>query len=52
MPIHVSGKPQTDTFKDSLYTGHCKRYFGSQPIDLDGSTKLNLKPWGYEVFVK
>jgi hypothetical protein len=50
--INFSGQPQTVTFKDSLYHGKYTDYFGGQPVELDGSTKLDLKPWGYQVFVR
>jgi glycosidase len=50
--INFSGQPQAVTFKDSLYYGKYTDYFGGQSIDLDAPTKLDLKPWGYQVFVK
>jgi len=50
--INFSGQPQTVTFKESLYHGKYTDYFGGQPVELDASTKLNLKPWGYLVFVQ
>ena len=50
--INFSAQPQTVTFKDSLYHGKYTDYFGGQAVELDASTKLELKPWGYSVFVK
>ena len=50
--INFSDQPQTVTFQDSLYHGKYTNYFGGQPIELDASAKLSLKPWGYQVFVK
>jgi glycosidase len=50
--INFSDQPQTVTFKDSLYHGKYTDYFGGQLAELDASTKLSLKPWGYQVFVK
>jgi len=50
--INFSDQPQMVTFKDSLYHGKYTNYFGGQLVDLDASAKLNLKPWGYQVFVK
>jgi glycosidase len=50
--INFSDQPQTVTFKESLYHGKYTEYFGGRPVELDASTKLNLKPWGYQVFVK
>jgi len=42
----------TVTFKDSLYHGKYTDYFAGQSIELDASTRLSLKPWGCQVFVK
>jgi len=50
--INFSDQPQTVTFKESLYHGRYTDYFAGRPIELDASTKLNLKPWGYQVFVQ
>jgi hypothetical protein len=50
--INFSAKPQTVTFQESLYHGKYTEYFTNQPAELDASTKLTLKPWGYQVFVK
>jgi len=50
--INFSDHPQTVTFKESLYQGKYTDYFGGQPVELGTSTKINLKPWGYQVFVK
>jgi glycosidase len=50
--INFSDQPQTVTFKDSLYQGKYTDYFGGQLAELDASTKLSLKPWGYQVLVK
>ena len=50
--INFSDQPQTVTFKESLYHGRYTDYFGGQSVELDASTKLNLRPWGYQVFVK
>ena len=50
--INFSDQPQAVTFKDSLYHGKYEDYFAHQQIELDASTKVNLKPWSYRVFVK
>jgi len=50
--INFSDQTQTVTFKDNLYHGKCTNYFEGQPVELDASAKLSLKPWGYQVFVK
>ena len=50
--INFSDQPQTVTFKDNLFQGKYTDYFGGQSIELDATTKLKLKPWGFQVFVK
>jgi glycosidase len=50
--MNFSDHPQTVTFKDGLYYGKYTDYFGGQAVELDASTKLTLKPWGYQIFVK
>ena len=50
--INFSDKPQTVTFKDTLFTGDYKATFGGGTKHLDPSSAVELKPWGYEVFVQ
>ena len=50
--LNFSNKPQTVTFEDSLYYGEYINYFAGESVELLGSTQLELKPWGYQVFVK
>ena len=50
--INFSDQPQVVTFKESLYHGRYTDYFANQPAELDASTRLELKPWDYRVFVK
>ena len=50
--IKFSDSHQTVTFIDSLYQGKYTDYFAGLLVELNASTKLNLKPWGYQVFVK
>ena len=50
--INFSGQPQTITFKDTLYHGKYTEYLSEQAVELDASSKLTVKPWGYQVFVK
>ena len=50
--LNFSDKPQTVTFKENLYHGSYTDYFGGESVELDGSTRLELKPWGYRIFVK
>ncbi len=50
--INFSGRPQALTFKETLYHGKYTDYFGGGAVELDAATRLELKPWGYKVFVK
>src|ERR1044072_1407625 len=50
--INFSGRPQTVTFKETLYQGKYTDYFGGEAVELAAATRLELKPWGYKVFVK
>ena len=50
--INLSGQPQSVTFQDRLYHGHYTEYFSRQVTDLDTSTRLELRPWSYMVFVQ
>ena len=50
--LNFSGQPQTVTFKETLYHGRYRAFFGGGSVDLDAAAKVELKPWGYEVFVK
>jgi glycosidase len=50
--FNFSDDPQTVTFKEALYHGRYTAFFGGGGVALDASTRLELKPWGYQVFVK
>ena len=50
--LNFSDKPQTVTFKENLYHGKYTDYFSGGMVELDASTRLELKPWGYRIFVK
>lgn len=50
--INFSDQPQTVIFQDTLYHGKYADCLAGQAVELDATTKLNLKPWGYQVFVK
>jgi hypothetical protein len=50
--LNLSDRPQSVTFKESLYHGKYTDHFAAQPAELDASTRLELKPWEYRVFVK
>ena len=49
--LNLSDAPQTVTFDDSLYHGAYTEYFSQEPVELLGSTQLELGPWQYRVFV-
>ena len=50
--INFSDRPQTVTFADDLYQGKYTDYLTGQAMELDVSTKLTLKAWGYQILVK
>jgi glycosidase len=50
--INFSDQAQMVTFQDMLYHGKYVDYFSGQALELDSATKLNIRPWGYQVFVK
>lgn len=50
--LNFSPRPQTVTFKETLYHGPYTDYLAGQPLTLDASTRLQLKPWDYRVFVR
>ncbi len=50
--INFSGEPQAVTFKETLYQGTYADYFGGEQVVLDAAARVELKPWGYKVFVK
>ena len=50
--INFSGEPQGVTFKETLYQGTYTEYFTGEAVELDGAARVELKPWGYKVFVK
>ncbi|HEX8472945.1 MAG TPA: alpha-glucosidase C-terminal domain-containing protein [Pyrinomonadaceae bacterium] len=50
--LNFSDATQTVTFKENLYHGKYIDYLGAEPVELDGTTRLQLKPWAYHVFVK
>jgi glycosidase len=50
--LNFSDKRQTVIFKDTLHLGKYTDYFAGQSVELIDSTQLEMKPWGYQVFVK
>lgn len=50
--INFSDAPQSVTFAENLHHGRYINYFGGKSTELDASSRLELEPWGYRVFVK
>jgi glycosidase len=50
--LNFSDAPQTVTFKETLYHGKYTDYFSGEAVELDGTARLELKPWSYRIFVK
>ena len=50
--FNFSNKIQSVTFKETLYHSEYMNFFSKEITSLDENVALNLKPWGYEVFVK
>jgi len=50
--MNFSAVPQMVTFKETLYHGKYTEYFTGKSSDLDALTKITLKPWSYQVYVK
>ncbi|HTP10963.1 MAG TPA: alpha-amylase family glycosyl hydrolase [Anaerolineae bacterium] len=49
--LNFSAETQTLTFADSLYHGKYVDYFSQEVVELQSSTKLELSPWDYRIFV-
>ena len=49
--LNFSAEPQSVTFEERLYRGTYTDYFSQESVELTGSTRLALEPWGYRVFV-
>ena len=50
--INFSDRPQTVTFRETLYHGKYVDYFGQTSVELLDSSQVSLGPWGYRIFVK
>ncbi|MBK7215022.1 MAG: alpha-glucosidase C-terminal domain-containing protein [Bacteroidales bacterium] len=50
--LNFSKDPIKVSFKESLYQGNYTDYFSKEKVKLDEKFELELKPWGYKVFVK
>jgi glycosidase len=49
--FNFSDKPQSVRFQEALYHDDYIEYFSGRSITVDASTTLELKPWGYLVYV-
>ena len=49
--INFSAKPQQVGFEQSLFHGRYRDHFGKRAATLDASTRLELAPWSYRVYV-
>lgn len=50
--FNFSDKPQTVTFKDSLYLGKYQNFSDGKAVTLTADTELTLAPWAYHIYVK
>jgi hypothetical protein len=50
--LNFSDQPQAVAFRENLHHGRYTDYLGGEAAELDGATRIELKPWGYKVFVK
>ena len=50
--LNFSAQPLTVTLKDTLLQGHSTGDLSGKAIDLDAATRLDLKAWRYQVFVR
>jgi glycosidase len=50
--LNFSDRPQTVTFRESLYRGEYTEFFSSEHMTLNEAAEMTLSPWGYKVFVK
>jgi 1,4-alpha-glucan branching enzyme len=50
--VNLSNKNAKINLKNSLLTGSYKGIFDGKNIELNGALELNLKSWGYEVYVR
>jgi len=49
--LNLSAQAHDVAFRDSLCHGAYVEYFSGESVQLDGSTRVDLEPWGYRVFV-
>lgn len=50
--LNLSANRQSVSFRDTLYHGTYVEYFSDESAELDASTRLDLHPWEYRVFVR
>jgi len=50
--FNLSADARSVTFRESLFPGTYTNYLDGTPARLDASTRLDLEPWGYRVFVR
>lgn len=49
--FNFSDKEQNATFMDDLHLGNYTNYLTGETIEITAESAINLKPWGYRVFV-
>ncbi len=49
--FNFSAEPQTVTFEESLFHGKYTEYMSGQSVELSATAKIELQPWGYQIFV-
>ena len=50
--INFSDTPQKVTFVDGPFQGQYNEYFSNEKVSFSESTQLEIKPWGYQIFVQ
>ncbi len=50
--LNFSDQPRRVTLQEDLFPGLYTDYFGGEEVELTGASQVELKPWGYRVFVK
>lgn len=50
--LNFSSRSQTVTFSEGLYHGTYLDYFEQHAVELDVSSAVVLRPWGYRLFVR
>ncbi|HBH23723.1 MAG TPA: alpha-amylase [Cytophagales bacterium] len=50
--LNLSGEAQTITLQDESINGEFTNYFANEIVELNANPSLNLKAWGYQVYIK